>query len=154
MELFRICRARHGATAWDGEGARLHGGRWNRHGIPMVYASESLSLATLELLVHGNYEEAPDDLVATSMTLPKNIVVERLQADRLPRDWRSYPAPEMLQELGSTWARSLKTACLAVPSAVVPSEWNYLLNPRHPTFDRLRPKAATAFSLDRRLFGR
>ena len=38
---WRIVKSRYASTAFDGEGARLYGGRWNSSGTRMVYSLES-----------------------------------------------------------------------------------------------------------------
>ena len=149
MRVFRICKKAH--AAFDGEGARLYGGRWNRRGTPVVYASESLALAALELLVHAESALLPDDLVAVSADVPETVSVESLAVRDLPRDGRRHPAPEILAERGTEWARSGRTAVLAVPSALVPRERNFLFNPAHPEFRKIRPHPPEPFALDARL---
>ncbi len=149
MRVWRICRKAH--AAFDGEGARRVGGRWNRRGTAVVYASESLALAALEMLVHTAPALLPDDLVAIAAEVPDGIAIEALEAADLPRGWRAYPAPEALADLGSAWAASGRTAVLAVPSAVVPRERNFLLHPGHADFRRIRVGRAEPFALDARL---
>ncbi len=151
MRVFRICRKVH--AAFDGEGARLYGGRWNRRGTAVVYASDSLALAALELLVHAEPALLPEDLVSVAADVPGGLRVEALAPGDLPRDWRRHPAPEALADLGTAWARAGRTAVLAVPSALVPRERNFLLNPAHPDFKKIRTQAPQAFALDSRLRG-
>ena len=149
MRVWRLCKIKH--IAFDGEGARRAGGRWNRRGTRVVYTSESLSLAALELLVHCEIALAPEDLVAVPAEVPDAIAREELSAADLPRDWRVHPAPEGLARLGTDWIRRGKTAVLGVPSAVVPAERNFLLNPAHPDFARIRVGRPEPFSFDPRL---
>jgi RES domain-containing protein len=151
LTVWRIVRPKRAAAAFDGEGARLLGGRWNRAGTRLVYTSTSLALATLELLVHVAPEEAPDDLVSMSAELPEGVAIATRAAASLPAGWREYPAPDSTQRLGSAWAAKGEEVALAVPSAVVPSEWNVLLNPLHSDFARLRIGRPQAFLLDPRL---
>jgi RES domain-containing protein len=121
--------------------------------VRVVYASESISLAALEALVHVDPTEAPDDLVVIPVDIPDRVVVADITLGMLPEDWRSSPAPPRLQELGADWVRSGKTAVLSVPSVVVPEERNYLFNPAHPDFARVKRGRPKPFSLDPRLFG-
>jgi RES domain-containing protein len=150
-ELFRICKARYAKSAFSGEGARLYAGRWNHAGIPMVYTSTSLALAALELFVHLDPSQAPDDLVSIAATLPANIKTETVDLAALPADWRriDHPAP---RDLGTEWAKSKRTLALRVPSAVIADEWNVLLNPAHPAFARITVSAARPFRYDHRMF--
>lgn len=152
LTVWRLVAMRHAGRAFDGEGARLYGGRWNHPGIPVVYTSASLSLATLELFVHLDPEALPEDLVAIAAELPPGFEVDEIRAGALPPDWRSYPAPEVLKDLGTTWARSLRTPVLQIPSVVVPVESNYLLNSDHPEMNRIKVRQPEPFSFDRRMW--
>ena len=150
MKVWRLCRKQH--AAFDGEGARLAGGRWNRRGTGVVYTSATLSLAVLEYFVNLPVAAAPLDLVAVSAELPADIPTSSLNASDLPRGWRKYPAPDALADLGTRWVEEGKTAILAVPSAVVPQERNYLLNPAHPRFREITPGKPEPLSLDPRMW--
>ena len=150
--VWRLAGERHVEQAFDGEGARLYGGRWNHPGIPLVYTSASLSLAALELLVHLGLEDAPEDRVAIAAELPTGLDVEVIRAEDFPETWRRYPAPETSRDLGTAWAHSGRTAVLEVPSAVIPEESNYLLNPRHPEMTRVTIRRGRPFTFDRRLW--
>jgi RES domain-containing protein len=151
MRVYRLCKARYASTAFDGDGARRYGGRWNPVGTGVVYCSGSLSLATLEALTAFGRTEAPSDHVSIEVEIPKGVTIERIDVQRLPRSWREYPAPEALAEIGREWVESGRSAVLAVPSAVTPSEWNYLLNPGHPDFRELEIAEPKAFTFDPRL---
>ncbi|MGH2620874.1 MAG: RES family NAD+ phosphorylase, partial [Anaerolineales bacterium] len=152
VRVWRICRRRY--AAFDGEGARLYQRRWNQRGTRIVYTSESLSLAALEYFVNLDTDLTPDDLVSIAAEVPDQLPVHRVAVADLPDDWQSFPAPAALQELGTTWASQAATAVLAIPSAVIPQEWNYLLNPAHPDFRRIRIHKPQAFFLDPRLWKR
>lgn len=117
----------------------------------MVYTSGTLSLALLELLVHASEEDVPGDLASRPAEIPDTLPVERIAATALPRGWRGMPAPPALAAIGEAWVRRAETAVLAVPSAIVPEETNYLLNPRHPGFRRLRIGPVSPFVVDVRL---
>ncbi len=152
MKVWRLCKRRHAAL--DGEGARLAGSRWNSRGTAVVYASDSLSLAALELLVHCDPALLPDDLVAIAIEIPDGLARRRIEIAELPRSWRRHPAPESLARMGDLWAKEMPSAVLSVPSAVVPGERNVLLNPQHPDFGRIRVGRLERFALDARLAGR
>ena len=149
LRVWRLCKRAH--SAFDGEGARLAGGRWNRRGTRMIYTSGSLSLAALEILVHCEPSLLPADLVAIPADIPASIAVEPIDESRLPSDWHRMPPPDALAELGSGWLAAARSPVLSVPSAVVPRERNYLLNPEHPEFERIVRGRGEAFSLDPRL---
>jgi RES domain-containing protein len=148
---WRLCKRAYAARAFDGEGARLSGGRWNLPGTAVVYTSATLSLAALEMLVHVDIEDAPADLVAIPVDIPGGVAIREVHASELPADWQSFPAPSGLQELGTAWARGLATAVLSVPSAVVPQERNFVLNPAHRDFARLEIGKPDPFAFDPRL---
>ncbi len=150
--VWRLASARYSDHAFDGEGARLYGGRWNHPGTSMVYCSSTLALAALEFFVHLEPDLAPPDLVAVAADLPAGLDVEALEVEALPANWRTYPAPERLRDLGTGWVRSGRTAVLQVPSSVIPHEMNVLLNPAHPDFARIHIREAEPFSFDPRMW--
>ena len=151
MRIWRITTAEH--DAFDGEGARRYGSRWTPKGVAVVYASATLSLAALERLVHTDPDLEPLNLVAVPVDAD-GIPIESLHAADLPADWRTYPAPESLARLGAEWVSTARTALLAVPSAVIPHERNYLLNPDHPDSGRLVMGPAEPFGFDPRMWGK
>ena len=150
MQVWRLCRRKY--SVFDGEGARLAGGRWNRRGTAVVYTSATLSLAVLEYFVNLPRAVAPQDLVSIAAEVPDDLPVTVVEESGLPRGWRRYPAPEALAEIGSRWAQQRATPVLAVPSAVVPREWNYLLNPGHPLFARIQIGKPEPVNLDPRMW--
>ena len=153
MQIWRICRRRYARRAYDGRGARRTGGRWNRPGNALVYASPTLSLVALELFVNMvEPPEAPDDYVAIPATLMEDVASERWEVDTLPDDWRDAKPPEALQDLGSEWIHSLRSAVLFVPSVVIPQEFNVLVNPAHPDYARLDVGRPRKFQFDARLW--
>ncbi|MGH7794370.1 MAG: RES family NAD+ phosphorylase [Candidatus Binatia bacterium] len=150
MRVWRLCSRRH--RRFDGEGARLYGGRWNHAGTSIVYTSGSLSLAALELFVHVDTDLAPAGLFVIPADIPEDVPVGTVDIAKLPRNWRSYPAPETLKDITTAWVKGSSTAVLAVPSAVIPSERNYLLNPKHPDFRRIGIQQAIPFEFDPRMW--
>jgi len=150
LRVWRLCKRRH--AAFDGEGARLAGGRWNRKGTAIVYTSGTLSLAAQEFFVHLAPEEIPSDVVAVSADIPEDVGIASLRGANLPRGWRQFPAPESLAELGMRWVEAMESAVLEVPSAVIPQESNYLLNPAHTDFAKIRLNQPESFTYDRRMW--
>jgi RES domain-containing protein len=150
VQVFRIAKARY-IDDLSGTGAMLHGGRWNRKNIPLVYASENRSLATVEFLVHVPFSLIPRDLKIACLEILDDIAPDQISAADLPKGWRNYPPPSKLAELGSAWALSRRSLLLRVPSAVVPSEFNVLINPRHPQIEKVRVAAVEDYVFDRRL---
>ncbi len=152
MLVWRICKQKHLATALDGVGAEKVGGRWNHPGTRIVYTASSLSLASLELFVHLEPNLVPDDLVSVAIELPPRVSVETLLESDLPRDWRAYPAPETLQDIGANWAAQQRSLALVVPSAVTPQERNVLLNPLHRQMRLLPKPTVSPFHCDPRMW--
>lgn len=120
----------------------------------MVYTSSSLALAALEAFVHVDVPEEATDLVAVRADIPASVQVTHVELFRLPRDWRAYPRPEALAEIGMRWIGGGDTAALAVPSAIITPELNYLLNPRHPDFPKIHVHRPRRFNFDPRLWKR
>ncbi|HEY0142631.1 MAG TPA: RES family NAD+ phosphorylase [Thermoanaerobaculia bacterium] len=147
---WRLTKARHAAAAFDGEGARRAGGRWNSPGYPVVYTSASASLAALEIVVHVPRSELLASYVVFACELPESLIT-RIALRDLPPKWQTSPVPPDAQAIGDEWLRSGRSAVLEVPSAVVESESNYLLNPAHRDFARIRIGPARPFLFDSRL---
>lgn len=149
VTAWRIVKKALPARAFDGEGARLHGGRWNGRGHAVVYTSGSVALAMLEILAHTS-RSALRGFVVIPAQFDERLV-EALDRAALPSRWRAFPAPAALARIGNEWIRERRSAVLKVPSALVPSEPNYLLNPAHPDFAEIRIGAPEALQVDRRL---
>ncbi len=148
---FRLCKTNFLTTVFSGEGARLHGGRWNSPGLSVVYTSSSLSLATLEVLVHLDDPDAFARLFSwVRLEIPEDSI-EKLDETHLPSGWRADETNASSRAIGDAWIHSRRTVALAVPSVVTPGEWNYLLNPAHPDFAAIRVDEARAFRPDPRL---
>jgi len=146
MRVWRVCKRRH--AAFDGEGARLAGGRWNYPGTAIVYTSATLSLAVLELLVHVGQDQMPSGLVAVAADIPDTLDRVVIEPGLVPaHHWRRYPALLGLCRLGTSWALDMKSAVLAVPSTVIPTERNYLINPAHPAFREIKVSVPEPFTL-------
>jgi RES domain-containing protein len=151
IRAFRLCKTKHLATAFTGEGARIAGGRWNSPGVAVVYTSSSLSLATLEVLVHLDDPESFARMFSWfAMEIPDELV-EVLDESKLPSTWCADETTAATQVIGDAWVRSQRTAVLAVPSVVTPGERNYLLNPSHPQISGIRFASPQAFRPDPRL---
>jgi RES domain-containing protein len=119
-----------------------------------THPQPSRSRSSKSLSVHLDASEAPGDLVAIPADIPGSLVVSHVRSSQLPADWRDYPAPDELAEIGTRWVRRARTAVLAVPSAVIPLELNYLLNPAHPEFEKIRIGRRLQFRFDSRMWKR
>jgi RES domain-containing protein len=150
LTAWRLLKTKHLAHAFDGEGARRHGGRWNSPGVPVVYVAESLSLATLEILVHVHDGAFLRTYVAIRVTFDRKLV-RVLEPSELPRDWMAVPLSTGARSMGDAWVSSGASAILRVPSAIVPGEHNYLINPSHPDVRHVRRDRAIPYRMDSRL---
>jgi RES domain-containing protein len=117
----------------------------------MVYTAEHLSLAMVEYLAHLDPDRPPTDLVLAKAEVPDDVSRVLLTADDLPPDWRRYPGPQILADLGSDFVKQEKAAIMIVPSALATVENNWLLNPVHPDFRRIRILDTESFQYDPRL---
>ncbi|WP_235516609.1 RES family NAD+ phosphorylase [Caballeronia cordobensis] len=151
LMAWRVVTERCADSAFSGEGARLYGGRWNPKGVALVYTAQTQSLALLEMLV----QDSP--LRARYVMIPGRIpetLIERVDPSNLPPDWRELSARTELQQIGAMWVKTRTSAVLAVPSAIVPAETNYLLNPSHPDFAQIAIGARDEWETDPRLLRR
>lgn len=151
MYVWRIARQVYDPL--DGEGARRAGGRWNAPGFPVVYASVHLSLAVLELLVHLDLEDVPEDLAAFQVEIPDDLLIETVALEDLPETWSRMSDHPVCRRIGRSWLEAGTSAVLEVPSAVVALESNYLMSPAHPEFGRIRVVRRLPFRFDERLPG-
>lgn len=147
---WRFVRSDRAMQPFSGRGASLRGGRWNPIGRPAVYVASSQALAILEILANVESSDWAQDYLYYEVRFDDRFVTD-LKSANLPANWRDHPAPLPLPELGGQWLNSGRSAVLAVPSALVPSEGNYMLNPEHPDFQHIAIGAPTAFRLDPRL---
>lgn len=150
LTAWRIAKTRYASAAFDGEGARLYGGRWSSAGIRVAYASQSVALATLEVLAGLGRMSLLASYSLVSVQFEKSDL-EILPAASLPANWRTYPAPPELQAFGDKWIAENRSLVLQVPSAIIETETNYLLNPMHASFASLTISAPVPFELDARL---
>lgn len=151
MLAWRILKAKHAVDPLSGEGARLHGGRWNHKGIRLVYCASSLSLAALEVLVNVDHADAPGDLVKVCVEIPDALPARRLTSTDLPAGWNDPSGSVVLKDLGGQWIADASEAVLIVPSAVIPEERAILINPAHPDTAKIQVISSLPFAFDARL---
>jgi RES domain-containing protein len=153
IRAWRLLKARHAADAFTGEGTRLYGSRWTSPGSRVVYASQSLSLATLEILVHLQSSKPLPSYVVFDVEFPEECI-DTLDSTALPETWRDYPAPPETRAIGDEWLRRASHAVLRVPSAITPVESNFLMNPAHELFAAFRIRGPQPYQFDARLLER
>ena len=147
MKVYQIGSSRHPAN--DGEGARRYGGRWNHKGTAVIYAGESVALCALEVLV--NQSTLPTDCIVVEIRIPDALKTRTLRESELPSGWDDPSPRKGTRDIGTKWALEQATAILLVPSSIIPSERNYLLNPNHPDFVKIKFGAPKPFRFDQRL---
>ena len=137
---------RHQHDAFSGEGARLFGGRWNYKGIPAVYLSQNLSLSALEMFVRLTKKDNRIRFLCFKVEIPDSVKIEERAVAYLPKDWQQQPPPESTKEIGTGWLKAGRSVLLRVPSVIIPQEFNYLLNPLHPDFKKIKVRKPVLFS--------
>ncbi|MFN4197399.1 MAG: RES family NAD+ phosphorylase [Flavobacterium sp.] len=151
MIVYRITKNKH-STDISGTGAALFPGRWNQKGTPVLYTSESIEMALLENIVHAPPMIIPD-LDILTLEIPDDSI-EDLTISNLPRNWQNHPAPTILSKMGQRWVDEGKTISLKVPSAIVPTSYNYILNCKHKDYNQVKIVERKSFYFDPRLIKR
>ncbi len=148
MLVYRITGKKY-ASDLTGKGAAMFGGRWNKKGSPVLYTGENKEIALLETIVHTPPLLIPA-LVILTLEIPDDSITT-IEIKSLPENWTVYPAPVVLSEIGERWIKEGKTIALKVPSCIIHSSHNYILNCRHPEYSRVRLIDQRNFKFDSRL---
>lgn len=106
----------------------------------------------IEYFIHIDPDDPPKDLVVAMAEIPDSVSRISISPRRLPQNWRQSPSPPELAEIGDRFVLDRRTAILIVPSALAPAESNWLINPQHPEFARIRLRSAEPFEYDSRFF--
>lgn len=149
MYIYRLCKAQF--TTLDGYGAFLYGGRWNLPGKAVVYTAENRALAALEFLVGVEHHRQLGELTMLTIEVPDDLKEDTIEVKKLPKGWWEFPAPQSVARLGEEWLNKAESCIFRVPSVHIPDEFNYLLNPRHPEFGKIKIVEQKAFGFDHRL---
>jgi RES domain-containing protein len=153
MIVYRLTRGKYHLDL-SGKGAELYGGRWNSKGIPMLYTSQSRALAFAEIAMHIPMGIVPKDYFLISIEIPDTAGILKLTEADMPADWRSNPHSNTTQQIGDDFVTVNKYLVLQVPSAVVPGDYNFLVNPNHPESSIVKVIASTPFEFDSRFVKR
>jgi len=168
LRIWRLASRKYVDTAFSGIGSYRVGGRWSSPGMYAVYTSRRLSLCVLEQLVHMEVSHMGAMFASIPMDIPGGTLIEAIQTNEDPsdidddivvqtrgrittRDWKDVPSPATNRGFGDDWLKDSKSAILRVPSAIVPSESNFLLNVEHPDFKNFNIGDAEDFFFDSRL---
>ena len=152
ITVYRIIDERFIDEAFSGNGAKEFPGRWNHKGTRVIYASESLSLAALELFVHLRDDGRSKKYVSIGATISDGIRMESITKQTLPPNWADNPPNSFTRDIGDKWVRELRSAVLQIPSVVTAGEYNFMLNPAHPDFAQIKIKAPVPYLYDARMW--
>lgn len=151
LTAWRIVEAKYKGKAFTGDGARIYGGRWNSKGVAMIYTAGSLALATIEIVVNLPSPRLLEAFVRIPVYFTPDLVENLAPAAQLPGNWQSRPISPSTPAIGDRWIKEQRSAVLKVPSVVVPEEFNFLLNPTHPDFEKIEIGRPTVYHFDPRL---
>jgi RES domain-containing protein len=148
MEIisYRIVKKKYLESAFDGEGARLHSGRWNSKGIPVVYTSNSLALCALEIFIHLPSYRLLADYIYMTVTFDSDLITEVSLID----GWDERPVSKVAQTKGDQWIQECQSAVLKMPTVLMPDGCNYLININHPDFKQVKTGDPQLLQFDRR----
>ncbi|GAB3786741.1 RES family NAD+ phosphorylase [Spirosoma horti] len=147
MLVYRITKAAYADRLVASGGAA----RWNSRGQFVIYTAATRALACLENVVHRGSEGLSSTFRVMVIDIPDTLRIETVDPQTLPMDWVDYQQYKSCQPIGGEWLSSYRSAVLRVPSAIIPNEWNYLLNPAHPDFSGIRLVQTEPFIFDPRI---
>lgn len=125
--------------------------RWNSNGYFMLYSASTRALACLENMVHRRSIGADDLFRVTLIEIPDDLEIKKIDKNRLPINWQEYINYISCQSIGNAWLKGNETVVLQVPSAIITEEYNYLINPQHVSFPRIKIHSIEGFTFDERL---
>lgn len=151
MEVFRLQNKKY-PIELSGSGAAMIGARWNFKGTEVVYTAQNRALAMAEVAVHLTLATMPSGFAMVTIKIPDDLDVYVLENDELPKAWNTFPEHFETQKIGDRLIRENKFCLIKVPSAVVKGEFNYLINPYHKDFQRIKIIHQEDFPFDKRIF--
>jgi len=151
MIVFRLCRERY-VNDLSGHGAEINGGRWNSRGIAALYTSSSRALCAIEIVVHIPAGIVPKDYYLVTIEIPDDVPINTVNTQDLPGNWNNNPVSSASQRIGNTFIAEQEALAMKVPSVIIKDEWNYIINPMHKDFQKVKIIATEPFSFDTRLF--
>lgn len=151
MEVFRLQNKKY-PVELSGKGAAMVGARWNSKGTEVIYTAQNRALAMAEVAVHVTVATLPAQFCMVTVTVPDSVAVKTIKPSELPKGWNSFPELAATQKIGDKFLSENDFCVIKVPSAVVKGEWNYLINPRHKDFRRIKIAHQEDFPFDKRIF--
>lgn len=151
MEAYRLAREKFAKTL-SGKGAAMKGARWNSIGVELIYSASNRSLAMAEIAVHLTLATLPSDYVMLTIYIPDDISLKKINESDLPIGWNNFPHPASTQAIGDEFVAANKYCVLQIPSSVTQGDYNFLINPNHPDFKRIKIISTTPFPFDKRIF--
>ena len=151
MDAFRLARKKY-PIELSGKGASIAGARWNSKGTEIIYCAQSRALAMAEVVVHLSLATLPSDFVMLKINIPDDITIETIEVSQLESNWSVFPSGFSTQLLGDDFVRRNEACVLKVPSAVVQGDFNFLINPHHRDFEKIKITEQIDFPFDKRIF--
>lgn len=151
MIVYRIAKKKNRSNDISGQGAANEGGRWNSKGVHALYTSESRALALLEVMVHVDLEDLPNNLYIMQIEIGDESAMHTIADSTLPDNWREVDNLQ-LRSIGDQLIHESQYLAFKVRSAVLPSEYNIIINPNHPEFnERVKVMNVEELIVDSRL---
>ena len=151
MEVYRLCREQF-SLPLSGIGASIKGARWNSSGTELLYTASNRPLAMAEVAVHLTLATLPPDYLMLTIHIPDDIQPKKISTHSLPDQWNAFPHLFATQHIGDDFVKENKYLLLRVPSAVTKGDFNYLINPRHDDFKKVKITEMEKFPFDTRIF--
>ncbi len=151
MEVYRLARERFAGTL-SGKGAAIKGARWNSVGVEIIYTASNRSLAMAEVAVHFTLATLPSDYVMSTIFIPDDVSLQKINAAELPADWNIFPPPSSTQRIGDEFIVDNDHCVLQIPSSVTQGDYNMLINPNHAEFKKIQIISTEKFPFDKRIF--
>lgn len=150
MIVFRLTKGKY-KNVLSGKGAEINGGRWNNKGRQVIYTGESRALCTTEIAVHTPLGIVPTDYFLQTIEIP-NVIIYEISITELNKNWRNFPHELSTKLIGDKLIDESQFLVIKAPSAVIQDEFNYLINPSHIQYSKVKLHKIEAFTFDKRLF--
>lgn len=151
MRVFRLTKQKF-VDEFNGKGAAKFGNRWNSKGVEIIYCAQSRALAMAEVAVHLTFATLPSNYLMMEIEIPDAVIISELNLNVLSKNWNSFPHISETQKIGDGFINEKKACVFKVPSAVVKGDFNFLINPFHSDFEKIKIETISDFPFDRRLF--